>query len=917
MRRHRTGASGPLLAGILILLVAAPAGAQETGRIVGRVIDAQTGAGLSNVTVDVVDAGVATLTGVDGRYVLGGVSPGAAAVRARSIGYGEKTVTSVVVRPGVTVEQNIALESAAVELSAIEVTAAAERGSVARALDTQRNAAGIVNAITSEQIARSPDGDAAAALQRVSGVTVQDGRYVFVRGLGERYTTTSLNGARIPSPEPERKVVPLDLFPSGLLQTITTAKTFTPDQPGDFSGAQVDIRTREFPAERQLTLSVGAGVNDRVTGVLMPAAPTVGREWLAVAGGARALPASVERAGDFTGAVQQTEFNRMVNDFRNAWSAERQSGRGSSSLGLSLGGTDALLGQDISYLVSGTYSYGEEVRTQERRARALAASAGAVQEVDRFSGSTGRTTVLLGGLANASTLIRQHTRAFFNATMNRTADNEARVELGASENHGGIPMRIERLRFVQRDVHSAQVGAEHHAGRHIVDWSITASGVRRHEPDRSELVYAQTVAGQPFRWFAAGSEGAVRTFGDLTESAQEMSANYRLDLGSAAIKVGGLYRRTERDAESRAYSISATQLPLSALELRPEQIFDGRFTADGHSYMRVSPLSQGGSYAASDRLAAGFAMLDLALGPRVRVTGGARIERSEVQLHAQSTLAGTATESNPDYTDVLPSLALTVKLTDAQNLRLSVSRTLARPEYRELADVQYREVLGGDNVRGNPDLRRTLIRNADIRWEWYPSAGEVLSLGVFAKQFDAPIERVYRATSGTSLITFVNADAADNLGVELEARKRLGFIAEPLESLSAFANATLMRSTIEIARSASSQTNTERRMVGQAPHVVNLGLTWAPAWRSTSATLLYNVVGERIVGAGEIPLPDVVERPRHVLDFSVRTNLLGSVSLKVDAKNLLDAPYELVQGDVTREFYRSGRSYAVGLSWNR
>jgi outer membrane receptor protein involved in Fe transport len=188
---------------------------------------------------------------------------------------------------------------------------------------------------------------------------------------------------------------------------------------------------------------------------------------------------------------------------------------------------------------------------------------------------------------------------------------------------------------------------------------------------------------------------------------------------------------------------------------------------------------------------------------------------------------------------------------------------------------------------------------------------------VFGKQFDSPIERVYRATSGTSLVTFVNADAAENVGVELEARKRLGFVADGLESLTMFTNLTVMKSTIDIASSASSLTNTERRMVGQAPYVANVGVTYGPEWRSSSATLLYNVVGERIVSAGEIPLPDVVEQPRHVVDFSLRTTILGGVSLKLDARNLLDAPYELTQGDVIRESYRSGRSYSVGLSWQQ
>ncbi|MEX0907052.1 MAG: TonB-dependent receptor [Gemmatimonadota bacterium] len=915
--------AGPWMFALVLVAVGSTAAhgqAGGSGRIVGRIVDAGTGAGLSNVTIQVEGTGHGALSRVDGRYVLSGVPAGSVRLHVQSIGYGTKIVAAVVVPEEGVVEQNVALEQAALSLDAIEVSAGAERGSVGRALDQQRTSTGIVNAITAEQISRSADSDAAAAMQRVSGVTVQDGKYVFVRGLGERYTTTSLNGARIPSPEPERKVVPLDLFPSGLLQTITTSKTFTPDQSGDFSGASIDIRTREFPAERQLTVSTGLGFNDRVTGSTLFAAPTTGTEWLGRAGAARALPSSVAAAGNFTGNVTQSEFNTMIGDFRNAWTPARQTGRGSSSHGASIGGTDAVFGQAVSYLLSGTYAYGEETRAGEVRARAIAGEGGAAVEVDRFTGTTGKTSVLAGGLASLTTLLGNDTRLFFNGTWNRTADNEARFENGTSENHGGIPMQIQRLRFVERSIHSAQLGAEHSLGRHQLDWSATVAGVRRYEPDRSEFVRAQTVEGQPYVWFAASNEGAVRTFGDLDEATREVELNWRVDLGGQAdhaLKVGAAYRDAQREAVSRSYSISALQMPMDALRLDPETIFDGRFNGAGDSYMRVTPLSQGGSYTAEDRVIGGYAMIDAGLTSWLRLVGGARVERSETEVLAQATIGTETYVARPSYTDVLPSLALNASLSENQNLRFSASQTLARPEYRELANVMYRDVIGGDNLIGNPDLLRTRIRNYDARWEWYPGPGEVMSIGVFAKQFTDPIERVYRATSGTSVITFVNAESARNLGVELELRKRLGFLADPLETVTAFSNLTVMESEITIPASASSQTNAQRAMVGQAPWVLNGGVTWEPGRLRSNATLLYNIVGERILNAGEIPLPDVVEQPRHVLDASLRTMLNDNVSVKLDAKNLLDAAYEFRQGDVVRDSYRSGRSFSLGVTWRR
>lgn len=265
--------------------------AAQTGRIVGRVIDAASGTGLSDVAVVVVGSRVGTSSGVDGRFTVSGVPVGSVAIQARRIGFQAKTVTGLVVTAGRTVEQNVTLGAATVQLAAVSVTATVERGTVSQALDRQRTALGVVNAITAEQIAKSPDRDAAQAVQRVSGVTVSEGRYVLVRGLGERYTTTSLNGSRLPSPEPERKVVPLDLFPSALLQTVTTSKTFTPDQPGDFAGASVDIQTREFPASRLFTVSTASGFNTSATGKAVLTGSRLGGEWLGFGGSGRDLPA--------------------------------------------------------------------------------------------------------------------------------------------------------------------------------------------------------------------------------------------------------------------------------------------------------------------------------------------------------------------------------------------------------------------------------------------------------------------------------------------------------------------------------------------------------------------------------------------------------------------------------------------------
>jgi TonB-dependent receptor len=423
----------------------------------------------------------------------------------------------------------------------------------------------------------------------------------------------------------------------------------------------------------------------------------------------------------------------------------------------------------------------------------------------------------------------------------------------------------------------------------------------------------------PPAWFSVSNEGAVRTFADLNESAFEGSVGYALSFGDpgreSRFKVGGLGRYITRDASNFAYAISAT-LDQAGREMEAEQIFDGRFSADTSQIFRITPVSQGGSYSAQDGLAAAYAMLDWPISENVRLITGARVEYSNLEVDAQSTIGPPVTTS-PTYTDVLPSVTLNWAVSETHTVRLSASQTLSRPEYRELAPVQYRDVLGGDNVTGNPDLVRAMIRNFDARWEWYPNAGEALSIALFAKDFRDPIERIYLGTSGTRIVTFANAESARNYGIELEVRKGLGFLAETLESTSIFANTTFMSSEIEINQSLTGQAQTadNRPMVGQSPYVVNAGLSYLNQDRGISATALYNVSGRRITSAAELPLPNVYEQPRHALDVSLRFPLVAGLRAKADVENIFDSAYEQVQGTVVREYYRTGRTFSFGVTW--
>jgi outer membrane receptor protein involved in Fe transport len=901
----------------------------STGRVVGRVVDAATGTGIAEVVVQVSGTALGTRSGLDGRFVLAAVPAGTVTLAARRIGYGSKTITGVVVTGSGSTEQNISLTVGVVQLSTQVVTASAERGTVNEALDAQRVAVGVVSAVTAEQIARSPDGDAAQAVKRVSGVTVQDGKYIFVRGLGERYTTSSLNGARVPSPEPEKRVVPLDMFPAGLLQTITTSKTFTPDQSGDFSGASVDIRTKEFPANRSASLQIGSGYASGATGAQILSATSAGGESFASVNSQRDLPSLLRRLGNLQSVnLTQGDVNLLVGSLRNSWTPSQGHGAPLLNGSASFGGNDPVLfGHPLGYLLSGSISSGTDVKSDQIRGLAdRGTTRGETIQGDSLLGQTVSRGVLWGGLANLSTMLGAGSRLSFNGLFNRSADNDARIERGifaADASH----VQITRMQYTQRQVFSGQLAGEHQFGEaHRFDWSATASGVRRYEPDRSAFVQniEQDTPNGPevLRWIYGGTGAAVRTFSDLHENSHEYSASYQLSVGPAAaqtkVKLGGLYRATGRDAESFSYAISANPDAVTAQlrELPPELLFDGRYTTPSSAVFSISPLSQGGSYVARDKLAAGFLMAEVPIGASVRLIGGARYESDRLELDAASTL-GSPVFVRKQWNDVLPSLALNWKIGEGQQLRLSGSRTLARPEYRELAPITSRDVVNGENTQGNESLSRTKVTNADIRWELYPNDGEVVSVALFAKRFDLPVERVSGSGSGgTSYVFYENARSADNYGVELELRKGLGALASALEPLTVFSNATVMKSQIHLFdTTTAAATNLNRRMVGQAPYVLNAGLTYLSGSGASSATVLFNRVGERIYAAGASPLPDVVERPRNVLDFSLRQSVRADATVRLDLKNLLDTPYDVRQGTITREYYKTGRAVQVGVQW--
>ncbi|HEV7596011.1 MAG TPA: outer membrane beta-barrel protein [Gemmatimonadaceae bacterium] len=885
-----------------------------TGRIVGRVIDASSGVGISDASIQVVGADRGTQTGVDGRYSIAAAPAGTVTLHVRRIGYGAKTVTGILLEPGKSLEQNISLVGAVVQLETSVVTASVERGSVNAALDRERTATGVVNSVTSEQISKSPDRDAAQAMQRVSGVTVSDGRYVFVRGLGERYTNTSLNGAALPSPEPERRVVSLDMFPSALIQSVTTSKTFTPDQSGDFTGAQVNIETREFPTGGIVTMFSSVGVNSLATGKAVPGTQPFGLPWLGIPGSERSLP-TIARATP-TSAFGTSASQEFVQSIRNVWAPISTTGAANRSFGASAGGQASLLRHPVTYVLSASYGLNQEIHSDELRQLVVGGGNATVRAYNTYRGATGRTNTLWGGIGNFSTMLGSRSRLAFNNIYNHSADNEAHADEGFDEQLSTDPtartssVRRSWLDFVERTVRSNQIKAEHSIGSRVnLDWNVTSSEVTRWQPDHTDLFYMRQSPTDAY-FLPNDPKSSRRLYAYLDETVLNPGANLRLAIGPEAhpmqLKVGTQVRSTHRNAALDAYLVTPSGVTQAQLEQQPDSLFSSLATA-GQIAVQRDP--DAGYYKANDRVSAGYGMIEIPVTSRINVIGGARVEGWRLDLRSAKYL-GERFDSVYNNTDVLPSLSMNIRLGESQNLRLAATRTISRPEYRELSTLQEKGPIGDLDFVGNPSLQRAMINNYDARWEMYPQSGEILSVGVFAKRFDHPIEKVQISTNGGNIYSFVNASSAQNFGLELEARKHLG------SPFTVFSNVTLMKSKIVPGNTdISALTSADRPMVGQAPYVVNAGLSYENSTGALSATALYNVVGRRITATGTRPTPDTYLEPRNLLDFSLRFPLWATTSAKVNASNLLNAEYKELAGGITRLSYRTGRVFSFGLSW--
>ena len=906
------------------------------GVIWGVLTDTKLKEPLPEATVTVVGTKSAAITDLDGRFRLE-LQPGTYAIRFFYELHKAERVQGIVVAAGQVVKVDARLMPDEKAVDVVEVETEADRASMEGLILTRRRSAASGDAVGRVEIAKTPDRNAAEAARRVVGANIVDGRFVYVRGLGERYTNALLNGVPLPSPEPDRQAVPLDLFPSLILEDLTIVKTFTPDTPGDFTGGSVRINTRAMPSKLLLSASLGAGFNTATTFQERLSYKGSSTDWLGFDGGARKLPGSIpeHKIGP---NVPRPDGSVPTQDELTGWGRDMNafmSTEGATSLpnySFSVVGGDSFdLGakRRLGTLAALTYSRKFSRRAGEKISTFGLDGNGELQKKNDIEGETGFDQVGWGAFGGVTYEFSPKHRVALIGFHSQAGDKEARVFEGFHEERSAI-IRETRLRYVSRGLTFGQLRGEHDLPElddAKIDWSLFASRAGRDEPDTRGTIYtydsgldAYTFEDDALSGSHFFAEQKEKTYGGAFDFTQPLLKGDR----PASLKIGTLmsFRAREFDARRFRYRQAPGSDP-NLLLLPPDQLFtDGNI---GTALNLQEDTRANDSYTADLNVYAGYLMSDTSLSKSLRFVAGERVEvaRQGIESVDPFSPAVGKVSTRLDTTDLLPSAALIFKATESANVRASVTRTIARPQLRELAPFSFTDYFGGNNVEGNPDLDRTLITNGDLRFEYFPSPSEVLAFSTFYKHFDGAIEQVLQAQGAVAgIATYDNADSASLIGVELEGRKGLGFLTQALKDFSLIANLTVARSRVSLdPEKASFVTNPDRPLSNQAPWVVNAMVDYASEDLGLKARLLYNISGRSIVTVGTNGLPDVYEQPRHAMDAVLAKDLGKHLELKLSATNILNSAFVRTQGEsndgdnVVRE-YRDGSTLSVSGTYN-
>lgn len=908
------------------------------GVLKGKVVDSETAEGLIGATVRVLGTRYGANTNLDGDFQIDALPVGKYKLSVNYVGY-QADSFNIEIKANVGTIIEIKLLPQGMSVATVQIVA--DRSTISSTdvsvLNEVRSARVSASGVSSIQISRSLDRDAADVVKRVPGVTIQGDRFVVVRGLAERYNSVYLNNVQAPSADADKRSFSFDLIPSNLIDRLLIFKTPAPELPGDFSGGAVKIFTKNASDSRQIVFSIGSSYRSGTTGKSdFMSSSGSSTDWLGYDGGTRKAPSGLPR--DLSGASITDQIN-AGRRFRNEWVPTQNAASPDYKIGLNYYDSWKVFGKKLRNLTSINYSRSFEHYAIDRKdlepSGTISYNYSDVQSTDG---------VRIGLLQNFSLALNENNRIEWKNFFNQLGTDQATRRFG--QQSGGLPTYAYALYYRSRTLLSSQLSGVHDIGEGLqVDWYGGFNYTSRQEPDfrRIELREGAPGSSDPNSYTRVFIQPgtinprlSTRFFSSLYERSYTGGANTEKKWdGGWVVRVGGTYTGSERTFSARLFGVSNTlSFDQSLRDQRPQVVYAAQnFRADGTGYLMSELSRPDNAYTASSDLIAGYGALNIPfLSERLNLYTGIRWEQYTQKIVALDQ-GGAPLNVNRPFAFLLPSANITYKLTSRFQIRGSYGRTVNRPEFRELAPFTFFDFDLQSLVLGNANLDQAYIDNIDLRFEYYPSLNEVFSIGAFFKQFNRPIENRIVLSNPDRNFRPVNAESAQAYGVEVEVRKGLGFVSEGskfLNQLSVVFNGSYIQSEVKVDPNDLSQIE-NRPLQGQSPYIINGGIFWENEASGWQINALYNVFGNRIFAVGDrqgnlANNPTIFERPRNVIDLSITKKFGKSFEAKFGISDILNQPVRFFQDfnlnkvwneGVDNEYFkfRPGQVYSLSLTY--
>ena len=927
----------------MLLLIFSMAAYSQQGTVRGTVFDGATGEYLVGVTVFVEGTTTGTISDLDGNFNLS-IAPGTYNLQISYISYQTMNLSEVEVKAGeVNSLGEIRMEEATISLNEVTITAKAVSNTETAVISMRKKSPNVLDGISAGTIKKLGDSDAAGVLKRLSGVSISGNKYVYVRGLGDRYIKTQLNGVDIPGLDPDRNTIQMDIFPSSIIDNIIVYKSFTANLPADFTGGLIDIKLKDFPDKKKGSVQIGIGYNPNSHFRDDFLSYKGGKlDFLGFDDGTRSIPAT-ENIPQFAEAVGNPDgpnglrYREILGNFDPTMAAMRTNNLADFELGFTLGnqrpGEKYTLGYNLSLNYKNTTDYYADAEYGK-----YGLSTPDIFEMDRREyqvGSYGVNEVLLSGLAGFA-LKTTHSKVGLTLMHLQNGTSKAGIfDFEGSDQGSDFTAFQHGLDYSQRSLSQLLLDGNHfNPERKLrINWKLSGAYSLMNDPDVRFTRYEINPDGSLRIGTEVGfPERIWRNLGELNSTALvNFSKDFKINENASKLHFGALATYKNRDYIIRNFSI----VPRGDYTLtgNPDELFfeenlwpkDGQ-TGVGTTYETPFIPTNPNQYNAYSINTGGYVSAELTFVPSITAIVGVRLENYMQYYTGTDQLRSNILDNEKVLSDlgVYPSLNLMFKLTERQNLRASYSMTVARPSFKELSYAEiYDPISGitfiggfhkdGDDQEGveywSGNLVSTNIQNMDLRWESFGKDNQMFSVGGFYKLFDKPIE-IVQYTKQVGAFQPRNVGNGQTFGVELEIRQSMGFISERIRGLRLNANITFTRSRIEMSET-EYQSRVEnarlgqdvedfRPMAGQAPYLVNGGISYSGGekgfWNRLEAGLFYNVQGTTLEFVGVADRPDIYTQPFHSLNFNSSVKL-GSKKrwvLGLKVQNLLDENIELV-----------------------